>query len=77
MFQIINYTKGGEYMRFNLIKLRKTLKLSQEEMAAKLKISRPHYSKIELGKVSPSIEIAYKVQELFDVDDVLELFKTE
>lgn len=64
-------------MRFNLIKFRKTLKLSQEEMSSKLGTSRPHYSKIELGKVDPSVEIAYKIQEVFEVDDVLELLKKE
>ena len=64
-------------MRFNLIKLRKKLKLSQEEMSSKLETSRPHYSKIELGKVDPSIEFAYKIQEVFGVDDVLELLKKE
>ena len=64
-------------MRFNLIKFRKSLKLSQEEMAEKLGISRPHFSDIENGKTNPSIELAFKMQEIFEVDDVLELFKKE
>lgn len=65
-------------MRFNLYKFRKkSLKLSQENMANKLGISRPHYSDIENGKVSPSIDFAYKIQEVFGVDDVMELLKKE
>ena len=64
-------------MRFNLIKFRKKKKLSQEKMATKLGISRPCYSNIENGKVSPSVDFAYKIQEVFEVDDVLELLKTE
>lgn len=65
-------------MRFNLYKFRKRdLKLSQENMANKLGISRPHYSDIENGKVSPSIDFAYKIQEVFGVDDVMELLKKE
>lgn len=64
-------------MRFNLMKFRKIKDLTQEEMATLLGISRPHYSDIENGKVSPSIDFAYKIQEVFDVDDVLELLKKE
>lgn len=65
-------------MRFNLYKFRKkSLKLSQENMAKELGISRPHYSDIENGKVSPSIDFAYKIQEVFGVDDVMELLKKE
>lgn len=64
-------------MRFNLMKFRKGKKLSQKEMATKLGISRPHYSDIENGKKTPSIELAYKIQAAFEVDDVLELLKKE
>jgi transcriptional regulator with XRE-family HTH domain len=64
-------------MRFNLIKFRRSLKLSQTEVANRLGVSRPHYSDIENGKVSPSIDFAYKIQEAFDIDDVMELLKKE
>lgn len=62
-------------MRFNLMKFRKKQKLSQKEMASLLEVSRPHYSDIENGKTTPSIEFAYKIQEVFGVDDVLELLE--
>lgn len=64
-------------MRFNLMNFRKKIKLSQKEMAKLLGISRPHYSDIENGKATPSIEFAYAIQRAFDVDDVLELLKVE
>ena len=64
-------------MRLNLYKFRRNKKLSQKNMAAQLEISRPHYSSIENGKASPSIDFAYKIQEVFNVDDVLELLKDE
>lgn len=64
-------------MRFNLIKFRRKKKLSQETMASLLKVSRPHYSDIENGKATPSIDFAYKLQEAFEVDDVMELLKKE
>ena len=56
---------------------RKKKRLSQKKMASLLGISRPHYSDIENGKVSPSIGFAYKIREVFDIDDVLELLKKE
>lgn len=64
-------------MRINLMVFRKKKRLSQEKMASLLGISRPHYSDIENGKVSPSINFAYKIQEVFGVDDVMELLKKE
>lgn len=64
-------------MRFNLIKFRKKKKLSQETMASLLEISRPHYSDIENGKTTPSIDLAYKLQEVFGIDDAMELLKKE
>lgn len=64
-------------MRFNLIRFRKKMKLSQNGMADKLETSRPHYSNIENGKVNPSIEFAYKLQDVFKVNNVMELLKNE
>lgn len=82
MFQMINFQyilkqkKGGESLkRKNLIKLRVDLGLKSKEMAEKLGISTTKYSNIENGKVKPSIDFAYKIQELFDVEDVLELLE--
>ena len=64
-------------MRYNLMNFRRKKRLSQEKMASLLGISRPHYSDIENGKTSPSIDFAYKVKEVFNIDDVMELLKKE
>ena len=63
--------------RKNLIIFRIELGLKSKEMAEKLGISTVRYSNIENGKVEPSIELLYKMQDLFGVDDVLELMKKE
>lgn len=84
MFQILNYQfilkqkKGGEILRRkNLIKLRVDLGLKSKEMAKKLGISPTKYSNIENGKVEPSIDLLYKFQELFGIDNVLDLVEKE
>ena len=61
--------------RKNLIKLRIDLGLKSKDMADKLGVSITKYSNIENGKVRPSIDFAYKLQEVFGVDDVLELLE--
>lgn len=61
--------------RKNLIKFRIDLGLKSKEMAEKLGLIPPVYSNIENGKKEPSIELAYKIQDVFGVDDVLELLK--
>lgn len=62
-------------MRFNLINLRKSKKISQTEMAKEFNTSRPNYSKIENGHAEPTIGMAYILRDKFGVDDVLECLK--
>lgn len=59
----------------NLIKFRIDNNLSSKEMAEKLNLSPTAYSNLENGKKKPTIEIAYKIQEVFGVDDVMKLLK--
>lgn len=61
----------------NLIKFRIDKGLKSNEMAKMLGLSKTAYSNLENGKKRPTIEIAYKIQEVFDVDDVLNLFQVE
>ena len=68
----------GDYMtRKNLIKFRIDLGISSKEMANKLGVTTTKYSNIENCRVKPSIDFAYKLQEVFDVEDTLELLKEE
>lgn len=44
--------------RTKLIKARKELGLTQEEVALKVNISRAYYTNIEAGKYNPSLVVA-------------------
>ena len=46
---------------------REKLGLSQEEFAQKAKIHRTYVSSIELGKVDPSLSVAYKVAQALNM----------
>ena len=48
-----------------------------KDVAKKLGISETTYSLIKNGKTTPSLELAYKFVEVFNVDDALELLKKE
>lgn len=58
-----------------LIKFRIDLGLSSKEMATKLNLSTTAYSNLENGKKKPTIELAFTIQNVFGVDNVLELFE--
>ena len=64
-------------VRLNLILWEKKNNLKAKEVAKKLGISETTYSLIRNGKTMPSLELAYKFQEVFGVDDVLELLRKE
>lgn len=51
--------------------------LKAKEVAKKLGVSETTYSLIRNGKTMPSLEFAYKFQEIFGVDNVLELLEKE
>ena len=61
----------------NLIKFRIDKGLKSSEMAKMLGLSKTAYSNLENGKRKPTIELAYKIQKVFEVDDVLYLFQVE
>ncbi|MES1051697.1 helix-turn-helix transcriptional regulator [Bacillus thuringiensis] len=47
---------------------RKCKKLTQEEMANKLNISRQYYNEIENYKRKPSVELAKRTSQILDLD---------
>lgn len=51
----------------NLIKLRKSRKLSQDDIAERLGISRPAYGRYEQGSAEPTINNLIVLAEMFDV----------
>lgn len=56
--------------------LREEKQWSQEEMAAKLDMSRNGYAKIELGKTKPNIDKLLKIAQLLDVE-ISDLFQAD
>jgi putative transcriptional regulator len=55
-------------------KMRKEMKLSQEELAHKLGISRVYMGYIEQGRENPSLKLLMKIARKFDVK-VEDLFR--
>lgn len=49
--------------------------LKQVDIYRKLKISSGYYSNLEKGKANPSFSLLVKFKDIFDVDDVIELFR--
>lgn len=64
-------------MRLNLIMWEKKNRYKAKDVAKKLGISETTYSLIRNGKTMPSIEIAYRFQEVFGIDNVLELLRKD
>ena len=66
-------TKCKEYFTFhmelisNLKTYRKEHKLTQEQLAHKLNVTRQTINAIEQGKYQPSLHLAYQCAQLFNV----------
>lgn len=56
-------------MRAKLAAVRKEMGLSQEMAADKVHISRSHYSQIESGDKTPSLDVALRIKQVFDYSD--------
>lgn len=59
--------------RLKLVNTRKSLGLTQEELASKAEISRAYLANIEAGKHTPSLDVASKLAFLLN-KSVEELF---
>ncbi len=62
------------YMRINLIKARKNKCLTQKRVSQILEISERQYRKLEAGTSNGSVELWYKLKDLFNqpIDCLLE-----
>ena len=61
--------------RKNLIFWRIENNLKQVDVTKKLKISSGYYSNLEKGRVDPSFSLLVKFKEVFEIDDIIELFR--
>jgi len=59
-------------MRVKLKSLRMQKNLTQEQIAAKLQITRAYYTNLEQGRGNPSLKIASKIKEIlnYEKDDI-------
>jgi putative transcriptional regulator len=62
-------------MRIKLQRIREQCGFTQQQFADALGISRSHYSQIETGDKSPSLEVAIKIKKAlrYDGDDIFEV----
>ena len=61
------YREYYQQFGLNVVYYRKKLRLSQTQLAELANIHRTYVSSIELGKVSVSFDIVFKLAEIFDV----------
>jgi len=64
--------QGGAHLKNNLEELRKLKKISQEELAEILEVSRQTISSLEKGRYNPSILLACKIARFFNkpIEDI-------
>ncbi|TYS58512.1 helix-turn-helix transcriptional regulator [Sutcliffiella horikoshii] len=53
-------------MKNRIKDLRKAKKMTQEDLAVKVGVSRQSIIAIESGKYNPSLELAYNISKVFD-----------
>ena len=68
-------TKTVELIADNIKRLRELKGLSQKEVAAASKVPQGQYSRIENGKVEPSVSTLDKLAKVFEIS-VTEFFKS-
>ena len=72
------YIAGGDALNTKIQELRKKHRLSQEELAAAVGVTRQTITSLERGKYTASLVLAYKIakyfgltiEEVFDFSDV-------
>ena len=75
-----NFAKGTrEIMRTKIAELRKAHKLSQEELAKAVGVTRQTITSIEVEKYTASLALAYKIAKFFGktIEDVFDFSDCE
>ena len=63
-------------MENNIASLRKNLKMTQQELADKVAVTRQTIISLEYGRYNPSLELAHKIKKALKkkyIEDVFEL----
>lgn len=64
-FPAIAMTKDRFYLALEIRKLRKYAKLNQKDLARRLGVKQQYVSKLETGRVNPSLETLGKIANIF------------
>jgi len=64
---------GGDELKNRLRVLRAERKWSQQDLAQRLEVSRQSVNAIETGKYDPSLPLAFRIADVFDLQ-IEELF---
>ncbi len=65
---IVNLKEAFIFMNNNIKYYRKELKISQQELADRVEVTRQTVSLIELGKYNPTINLCIRIAKALDVD---------
>lgn len=61
-------------MKTKITKLRKKLKLTQEQLAKKVNVTRQTIISLEQGKYNPSLELASKISNVLKAKKIEDVF---
>jgi putative transcriptional regulator len=61
-------------MKTKIMELRKKLKMTQEELAAKVEVTRQTIISLEQGKYNPSLELAYRITKILKQKKIEDVF---
>lgn len=63
-------------MKNHITELRKKIKITQQELADKVNVTRQTIISLEFGRYNPSLELAYKITKVLkqkNIEDVFDL----
>lgn len=61
-------------MKTRIAEFRKKLKLTQEELATKVEVTRQTIISLEQGKYNPSLELAYRITKVLKAKKIEDVF---
>jgi len=62
-------------MKTKIKEFRKKLKITQEELANKVDVTRQTINALEQGKYNPSLELAYKISKTLKAKKIEDIFQ--
>ena len=61
-------------MKTKILELRKKLKITQEELANRVNVTRQTIISLEAGRYNPSLELAWKITKALKKKNILDVF---